>query len=53
MAVLAERRISLTENAVEERGYDTNTEIARSFRVCMKFCLFVCKICYLWYFIYV
>ena len=34
-------------------GYDTSTETARSFRVCMEFRLFVCKICNLWYLIYV
>ena len=41
MLVFAEKGISLAKNAVEIRGYDTNTETARSFRVCMKFRLFV------------
>ena len=30
---------------LENGGYDTITETARSFRVCLEFCLFVCKIC--------
>ena len=42
--VLAEKGISLTENAVERRGYDTNTETARSFRDNLVFCLFICDI---------
>ena len=39
--VLAERCISLTENAVEKRGYDTNTETARSFRDSLEFCVII------------
>ena len=38
---MAERRISLTENDVENGGYDTNTETARSFRDNMEFCVIV------------
>ena len=41
MAVLGERCISLTENAVGNGGYDTNTETARSFRDNMEFCVIV------------
>nr|WP_296437817.1 hypothetical protein [uncultured Acetatifactor sp.] len=56
---LGEKSISLTENAVEKRGYDTNTETARSFRDNTgSFCdslevrLLICKICSLWYAIF-
>ncbi len=35
MLALAERCICLAENAVEIWGYDTSTETAQSFRVCI------------------
>ncbi len=35
LLVFVEKGISLAENAVENGGYDINTEMARSFRVCI------------------
>jgi len=41
LLVFAEKGISLAKNAVGIRGYDTNTEMARSFRDSLQFRLFV------------
>ena len=35
LLTLGEKGISVTENAIEKWGYDTNTETAWSFRVCI------------------